>query len=225
MPLNVSKLGKILKTLNRVNAPSVFNSTLPVKIEVKKELNPITYLIKLGNKEVETKSFVPLKVGAKYMAQIKELKSNIQITNLREFPKILETLEKVTIKTVDSQNKDEVIKHLLQTQNKNDFLFLTNVLIALQKKIYHLVINEKRKGLLQYKYKKNRLKFYACFSHLGEIEGEIYLHTLTIYSPYEATISLINAHKEELKDFEVITIKKDVKPLYEFTNTLLDLKA
>ena len=76
MPLNISKLGKILKTLNRLEGIKEFNATLPVKIEVKKEINPIRYLIKLGNREIETKSNLPLVVGKKYFAQIKEFKSS-----------------------------------------------------------------------------------------------------------------------------------------------------
>ena len=81
MPLNLSKVGKILKTLNRVDLPTEFNATLPIKIEVKKQLSPIRYLIQLGKKEVQTKSYTPLIVGKKYFAQIKEKKGVIQITN------------------------------------------------------------------------------------------------------------------------------------------------
>ena len=71
---NISKLGKILKSLNRLEGIKEFNATLPVKIEVKKELNPIKFLINLGNREIETKSYIPLQVGKKYLAQIKETK-------------------------------------------------------------------------------------------------------------------------------------------------------
>jgi len=222
MPLNISKLGKVLKSLNRLESVS-FNTSLPVKVEVKKELNPITYLIKLGNKEVETKSHMKLEVGKTYFAQIKELKNSIQITNLKEYPKILKTLEHINIKEL-TPKKEEIITHLANAKTKEEFLFLTNILIAYEKKIFHLVINEKRKGFLQYKYSKNKVKFYACFSNLGELEGEITENSLTIYSPYEATISLINYYKDELP-LKVYTYKKEVKPIYIFSNSLLDLKV
>jgi len=224
MPLNVSKLAKVLKTINRVQTPNVFNASLPIKIEVKKEINPITFLIKLGNKEVETKSKIPLIVGKKYFAQIKELDSSIQISNLKEYPKILEQLDKIKTKGLDSQNKEEVLKHLANAKTKEEFLFFTNILLALEKKIHHLVIAEKRKALMQYKYSKNKIKFYAVFSHLGELEGELSLNDLIIYSPYLSTIALINRYKDELP-FNVTTIKKEVKPIYQFSNSLLDLKV
>ncbi len=225
MPLNLSKLGKVLKTLNRLETPATFNASLPVKLEVKKELNPITYLVKIGNKEVETKSDIPLAVGKKYFAQIKEFKNSVQITNLKEYPKILQTLDKITLpKEFSSLKKDEVLHHLANAKNKDEFLFFMNILIAFEKKIHHLIINEKRKALMQYKYEKNSLKFYAVFSNLGEIEGVITPTRLTICSPYDATIRLIELYKNEI-NLSVQTIKKEVKPIYDFSNSLLDLRV
>jgi hypothetical protein len=60
MSLNLSKIGKVLKTLNRFESIKEFNASLPVKIEVKKEINPIRFLIQLGNREIETKSYICL---------------------------------------------------------------------------------------------------------------------------------------------------------------------
>ncbi len=89
MLLDISKIGKILKEQNRLLSVE-FNTQIPLKIEVKKEINPITYLIKLGNKEIETKSFIPLKVGNRYLANVIEKKGKITIQNLKPYPKLLE---------------------------------------------------------------------------------------------------------------------------------------
>ncbi|WP_456480423.1 hypothetical protein [Nautilia sp.] len=231
MPLNVSKLGKILKTLNRFEGIKEFNATLPVKIEVKKEINPIRYLIKLGNREVETKSTVPLEVGKKYFAQIKEIKSKLQISNLKEIPEILTILDKIKFlnekdKTfkLHTFSKDEILQHLANANNKTEFVFFTNILTAYQQKIFHLIINEKKKALMQYKYSKNKVKFYAVFNHLGELEGEITPGSLTVCSPYSATLQLIEFYKDEL-DLEVFLYKKEAKPLYVFAENMLNLKV
>ena len=232
MPLNISNLGKILKNLNRLEGIKEFNATLPVKIEVKKELSPIRYLIKLGNKEVETKSSFELTVGKKYFAEIKEIKSKLQISNLREIPELLEILEKIELNSKKNEQtlklqtftKQEILQHLANSNNKNEFIFFTNILLALEKKIHHLIINERKKAILQYKYSKNRVKFYAIFHHLGEIEGEISSDSLTIYSPYLATLQLINEYKEEL-DLNLYIYKKDIKPIYNFSENLLNLKV
>jgi len=222
---NISKIGKILKAANRVNFVE-FNSTLPVKMKVLKEINPITYKIQLGNREVETKSYVPLEIGKKYLAQIKESKNKLEIKNLREYPKLLDELEKVEIKKeLTHYTKDEILKHLQNAKNKDEFMFFANLLLAYQKNIKHLTINqENKKALMQYKFKKNKVTFYAVFSNLAEVSGEIYPNRAIIYSPYENVIALLKNYKD-LIDLEVEIYKKEPKPLYEFQQSLLDLKA
>ena len=67
MPLNISKLGKVLKTLNRLEGIKEFNATLPVKIEVKKEIKKV---IKVK------KSRIAPKVKAKPIKKIVKIKNN-----------------------------------------------------------------------------------------------------------------------------------------------------
>ncbi|AZV46832.1 hypothetical protein C3L23_05965 [Nautilia sp. PV-1] len=231
MPLNISKLGKILKAVNRLEEIKEFNATLPVKIEVKKQINPIRYLIKLGNREIETKSSIPLLIGKKYFAEIKENKNRLQISNLKELPRLLEMMEKLEIKNTNEENsslhsfgKQEILQHLSNSVSKFEFIFYTNMLMAYEQKIHHLIINEKKKALMQYKYSKNKVKFYAIFNHLGELEGEITENSLTVYSPYNATLQLINLYKDELS-LELFLYKKEVSPLYNFSENLLNLKV
>ncbi|NPA11467.1 MAG: hypothetical protein GXO62_04420 [Epsilonproteobacteria bacterium] len=225
MPLNISKVGKVLKALNRVNFTE-FNATLPVKLEVKKEINPITYLIKLGNKEMETKSYKPLEIGKKYIAQIKEAKNQIIIQNLKEMPSLSEILEKVDLKKgLSEYKKEDVLNQLQHAKTKDEFMFFANILLAMDKKIYHLSISdERKKALMQYKLNKNKVSFYAVFSNLGEISGTISPSSATLVTEYPNVAALINQYKEEL-DMNIEVILKEVKPLYEFTNSLLDLKA
>jgi len=227
MPLNISKIGKVLKDLNRIGDVSEFNATLPVKIEVKKEINPIRYLIKLGNREVETKSSFPLTVGKKYFAEIKEIKSKLQISNLKEIPDILEMLSKISFKNKEKTinfTKHEILNHLANSQNKLEFIFFTNMLLSFEQNIRHLIINEQKKALIQYKYTKKSVKFYAVYNHLGELEGEITQNSLTLYSPYTATLQLIQIYKDEL-ELDVFLYKKEPKPLFNFSENLLNLKV
>jgi len=222
MALKISEIGKLLKTANRFQSIE-FNTTLPAKIEVKEKLNDIKYLIKLGKKEVITKSFVPLKKG-KYFAIVKEIGNTLKISDLKPIPKMAILLDKIKLKD-KFITKEHILTHLSNASNKEEFLFFTNILIAMQqKKIYHLIINEKKKSILQYKYSKNRLKFYAVFNNLGEIEGEIYNNNLDIYSPYKNTVALIKKYSH-LIGFNLNIFIKDTKPLYEFNNSLLNLKA
>ncbi len=224
MPLKISEIGKLLKALNRFENIGEFNSRLPVRIEIKKQINEFNYLINLGNKkEIVTKSFVKLNPG-KYFALIKEKGLNIQITNLKKIPQLFTIFEKTNLKE-NHFSKETILNHLSNATNKTEFIFFTNLFIAVQKKIFHLAINEKRKALLQYKYQKNKLHFFAVFNHLGEIEGKIFANKLIIFSPYKNTINLIKQNKNSLNLTIETHLKTDIKPLYEFSENLFNLKA
>ena len=220
MPLNISKVGKILNTLNKFQTID-FNTTLPVKLEVKDKINNIKYLIRLGRKEVVTKSFTPLKKG-KYFAIVKEIHGNINISNLKKLSNIALMFEKIEPKDVNT--KHQILIHLANTSSKEEFIFYMNILISFQQKIYHLFINDKKKALLQYKFQKNKLQFYAVFNNLGEIEGEIFENSLNIYSPFKNTLQLIKEN-EDMINLKVNVFLKEAKPLYEFSENLLNLKA
>ncbi len=224
--LNLFKIGKILNETNRLSGIKEFNASVPVKLEVLKEINPITYEIKLGNKTVETKSHIPLEVGKKYLANIVEKKEYIQIQNLKEFPKLLETLEKISFSKEMNLDKDTIIDKLTHAKTKDEFMFFANILLALQKGIRHIFINEKNnKALLQLKKNKNSIDFYACYKFLGELEGTITPHKVMILTPFKNVASLIEQNSEELDKKVEVKIKNTIKPLYEFKNTLLDIKA
>lgn len=220
MPLKISKTAKILKALNRFQSIE-FNTSLPVKLEVKEKLSDIKYLIQLGKKEVVTKSFIPLTKG-KFFATVKETEGNITISDLKPLSKLALMFEKITPK--DSDTKAQILNNLANAASKEEFLFYMNILLAYNQKIYHLFINEKKKALLQYKFHKNKLKFYAVFNNLGEIEGEIFDNTLNICSPFKNTLRIIEENKD-LIDLEVHTFLKETKPLYEFSENLINLKA
>jgi len=225
MPLKISDVGKILKTLNKFEGIGEFNTSLPVKVEVKKAINPITYLINVGNKkDLITKSKIKL-IPGKYFATVKELDGFIQIKDLKLLPKIAILLEKINFNLKEKPlDKNIVMHHLANATSKDEFLFFTNVLLAMQKKIHHYIINEKKKSLLQYKYSKNRLQFYAVFNNLGEIEGEIFNNLVKIYSPYKEVLNLIENNKN-LITLNIQTFLKKVKPLFEFNENLINLKA
>jgi len=226
MPLKISDVGKILKALNRFEGIGEFNTSLPIKVEIKKQLNELNYLINLGNKkDLITKSKVKLFPG-KYFASIKELNGFIQIKDLKPIPKLAVLLEKINFEFKEKNlEKTSILHYLANASSKEEFLFFTNILLAMQKKIYHYFINKKKKALLQYKFNKNKLKFYAVFNNLGEIEGEIFLNSVNIYSPYKEVLKLINENSNQINLKVNTFLKKDIKPLFEFNENLINLKA
>jgi hypothetical protein len=230
--IDVSKLGKILKATNRLNMPTEFNASLPIKIEVKKQLSPIRYLLQLGHKELETKSYKNLEIGGKYLGEVLQKESSINIKNLTKIPKIFDDIPE-DIKTFmpeDSKYKEEILKHLANSNTKADFLFYTNLLLAFQKNIKHLIINEDgKKSLHQIKKEKKRVKFYSFFSNLGAISGEIFyddIYYLNLMVEFQNSIHIIKKHLKELKNFEVTISQDSSTPLFEISEAgILNLKG
>ena len=238
---NISQIGQIMKATNRLNMPTEFNASLPLTITVKKQLNPIRYLLQLGKKDVEVKSYTKLEIGANYKAEINQTNNKIEIKNLSKLPEIFNKIPNSLNYTIDDLIKDNPLKdnahykkfllnHLANATSKNEFLFFTQLLLAQNQQIKHLFINEKnKKALMQLKYKKNKIKFYAFFEHLGAIGGEIFL-TNTIYLnlmvEFQNSLALINQNINELKGIIVNIKKEKIKPLFEVSDyNLLIIKA
>jgi len=238
---NISQVGKILKATNRLNMPSEFNATLPLTITVKKQLNPIRYILQLGKKEVETKSYTPLEIGAKYKAEINQTNSKIEIKNLTKLPNIFNKFPDTIEYTIDDLLKDNplesnekyknfLLNHLANATTKEEFLFYSQLLLAFNQEIKHLFIKDKKKALIQIKQKKRKLKFYAYFENLGAIGGEIYLIDniyLDLMVEFQNSFEFLKNYIDELNGI-IINIKNEkIKPLFEINenNSLLNLKV
>jgi hypothetical protein len=263
---NISQISKIMKATNRLNMPTEFNSTLPLTITVKKQLSPIRYLLQLGNKEVEVKSYTKLEIAKKYKAEIDQTNNKIEIKNLSKLPTIFTKMPSTLNYTIDDLIKDNfkniknyqsfkdnlediknnilkddalndnknykhfLLHHLASSTSKDEFIFFTQLLLAENQQIKHLFINEKKKrALMQLKYKKNKLKFYAFFENLGAISGEMFL-TDTIYLnlmvEFQKSLTLISQNIDKLKGISVNITQEKVKPLFEISeNNLLNIKG
>ncbi|RUM65870.1 MAG: hypothetical protein DSZ06_04340 [Sulfurospirillum sp.] len=176
--------------------------------------------------------------------QPKILQSKLDQGNLR-FD--IQTLKNV----LESNNPKETIKqnllHQLSTAtSKEQFLLTTNLLNALQDNLFSFVLTHNQKEtFFQFKKQKSKkrekkdqqddnqngsIEFYAAFENLGPLEGVVELidgiSHLTIYLFYENSLEFL---KNELKNlsFETNLYKKKGKiyPLYEYGNSLLDLKG
>jgi hypothetical protein len=238
---NISQIGKIMKATNRLNMPTEFNSTLPLTIKVKKQLNPIRYMLQLGRKEVEVKSYNKLEVGANYKAMINQTNNKIEIKNLSKLPEIFNKMPNNLNYTIDDLIKDNPLKdnthyknfllnHLTNATTRDEFIFLSQLLLAENQQIKHLFINEKKKrALMQIKYKKNRLKFYGFFENLGAIGGEMFLADsiyLNLMVEFQNSLILIQNNIDELRGMVVNIKQEKIKPVFEISdNSLLNIKV
>jgi len=238
---NISQVGKILKATNRLNMPTDFNATLPITIKVKKQLNPIRYILQLGKKEVETKSYTPLEVGAKYKAEINQKENRIEIKNLIKLPNIFNKFPDSLKYSIDDLLKDNplesnekyksfLLNHLANAQTKEEFLFFSQMLLAFNQEIKHLFINDEKKALIQIKTKKRKLSFYAYFENLGAVGGEILFADeiyLNLMVEFQNSFEFIKTQIDELKGIIVNLQNQKVKPFFEISENenILNLKA
>ena len=122
------------------------------------------------------------------------------------------------------------MKNLAQANNQQEFVFYSQMLLALNQEVYHLFINDEKKSLIQLKPKKKKLKFYGFFENLGGIGGEIYLIDeiyLDLMVEFQNSLYLIKKNLDELKGVIINSIKQEkTTPLFEVSeNSLLNLKG
>lgn len=241
----LSKIGGEIKNVTE------FNGTLPILLKVLSKAKNGEYLLKMGNTTIETKSHKELLVGQKYWANMsKSSVGAIVLSNLVRPPKMLEMIEKSPLK-FDTQDLDKIFKDfksdtftefkdflldkLPLAQSRIEFLNLGNLLLSLHNGVLSLVISDGQKdGLLQTRKgrnKKQSLEFYALYPHLGAIRGRVYLAEdgigVEIWVLYESVKKLLEANKDKLKGFDNVEIyqEKDILPLFEFEEGVLDIKA
>ena len=220
-----------------------FNSKLPITIEVLEKIFFDEYILKIGTKKIKSKSAKKLESKKKYWTELSRSKSgSIIITNLIKQPEFLINLEyffeienlKDLKKLLNRDYKRIILKLLADSKSKSEFLFFTNILLALKEEIYTIPIkdiNSSRYLFLQYKFiNMDIVKFYVVLKNLAPISGELNLKDLTlkINCSYENSLNILKKRVLELKEsFSKIefNLNSDIEPLYDFKKSLLDLKV
>lgn len=231
-----------------------FNSTLPISIKVLSQSGPLRYLLELGNTKISTKSLKDLEIGAKYWGELNNSGENsISLSNLIKKPRLLQLKKpamffdvKVFEELANTPNfkkefKTLIIENLSKTTTKDDFVFLTNLLIALDENIYIIpYLAQNQYNMFQFKHKKlkkpnkkevSKIDFYATFSNLGGVKGEIFeideRLELNIITQFDKTTSILQNAIDEITGFSKITIitNKEIKPLYTYKDRLLEINV
>ena len=161
----INKILNITQIAKKIDQQTHYNNTLPLLLQILDKTKN-GYKLKLGNNIIEARSTKELQIGKNYLATIKENKNGeIIISNLVNRPRILEVIKDSTLKFEinelkeifkDSkfmQNLEQNLEQKISIANsKDDFLFLTHSLIALNKKIINLIIKDRNKeAVLQIK--------------------------------------------------------------------------
>lgn len=228
-------LQKILNIAKIASAKSSqvtnFNTTLPLLLEILQRTKR-GYLLKLGNATMEAKSSTPLQVGARYFAVLNDKNGELLISNLQKIPKIAESAKNSPIvfapKDLETMGKDfarefrdSLLDSAINAKSKDEFLFLSNSLLALQQGILNLVIKDRNKRiLLQIKRQKDKkIEFCAVFSNLGIIGGVVFDESiLHLRVSYERVKKLLENSARELDFSEVSIAVQENSVLFEMVD-------
>jgi hypothetical protein len=226
-----------------------FNNSLPVEVEVLEQIDYIRYLLKLGRKELTTKSYKQLDIGYKYLAQLSNTADGtISLSNMKKYPDLIQSdlyikVEFEILKSIllnprpISFFKKSIIDGLRQTNSKDEFNFLVKLLLSLEQKILTIpFVLANRSNIFQVKheYLNNNdyiIDFYITFNTLGELSGTLeYLNReflLTINTMFKSVKIVFEQNSLYLKNFKYIKINlvEQVKPLYQLDENLINLEG
>lgn len=247
-----TQIGKLISQI-ATSGKREINSTLPMLLRILDKKGADKYLVQLGKLIIETKSDKPLKVGTNYWANVRQGKDGLVISDLIKQPKIMENLSKSHIKLtskelsellndankankhIDSVFKDFLLERLPFASSRQEFLELSNLLIALQNGVFSMVIQDDngKDNLVQIKKQVDFLEFYSIFPNLGEISGIVTLQdsemNLRLQVMSEKVKDILTRRLDDLIGFNEVQIEvSGSSPLWEYDfspSYLLNIKG
>lgn len=220
-----------------------FNGNLPISIEVLKQLELGRFKLKLGRKELTTKSNKNLKEGKKYWGNFFQGQGGIlTISNLCIQPEMFQSydsfLQEKDADFFESMvQESEKLKDFLLYQlsesplNKEQFTIFSSMLLALKKGVVHLpFLKEGKKTLLQFRYNnENTIEFYAAFENIGPLEGLLERRNatfeLTLHAAYDKSLLYLEKELDKLDIITKLSLQQEIVPLYDTNDLTLDLKG
>jgi hypothetical protein len=236
----VNEFNKIWKLQEELKV-NKFNNSLPLTIEILQQTSYNRYLVKFGNKTISTKSLKELKTKTKYWAEFKSVKDSINLSNLIEQPLFLQKqfdsfllegskLESLLkIENFNQKIKTELFKQLYETTIKEEFEFISSILLSFKNKVVTLPLLYKGKlEFIQVRTdSQNSCEFYFGFKNIGPIGGYIIDEVLSIFCAYDSSLKFLKDRVKNLKKLSIqhIMLDKNIKPLFSVDDIGLNLKV
>ncbi len=220
-----------------------FNANLPISIEVLKQLELGRFKLKLGRKELTTKSQKNLKEGKKYWGNFFQGQGGIlTISNLCIQPEIFQSHDSFlpeealiffeSMAQESGKLKDFLLYQLSEAPlDKEQFTIFSSMLLALKKGVVHLpFLKEGKKTLLQFhSINQTTLEFYAAFENIGPLEGLLERTNtnfeLTLHASYDKSLFYLQKELDKLGIITKLSLHKEIVPLYDTNDLTLDLKG
>jgi hypothetical protein len=219
-----------------------FNNALPVEVEVLAKTDYIRYLLKLGRKELTTKSYKELEIGAKYLAQLSNSKDGmITLSRMRKLPRFLQQELAINVEFEILKNilqdktpikffKQSIIDGLKIANDKEQFSFLVKLLMSLEQNVLTIPFSYmKKSNIFQKKYEKacNITTFYITFNTIGPVSGTIQRDKLIINTQFKSVKYSLEKNYQNIHAISRIEINvtDDIEPLYQLNENLINISG
>lgn len=215
-----------------------FNANLPINVEVLKQLDASRYRLKIGRKELTTKSHKALREGEMYWGNFSQANGGIlTLSQLYRQPTLFQnsayfldaSLEAmIEIEQFSFASFKEALLEELLKENIDKTLFktLSYMLLALNKGIVHLpFLNENKRSLIQFSLSTEGYNFYIASENLGPLEGKLRNQELHLSAMYEKSLYFLDKELPKLDMIATLSLRKEVHPLFDTRELSLDLKG
>lgn len=226
---------------NATNAHALavnFNANLPVNVEVLKQMDASRYRLRVGRKELTTKSQKPLCEKETYWGNFSQVQGGIlTLSHLWKQPRVFQEkayfIDAPLEGLIDDAHfslpvlKQALLDELLaQNIDKTLFTTFSYMLLALSKEVIHLpLLDEGRRTLFQCKPEANDLSFYIAFENLGPIQGIITENHLHLEVMYEKSLYFLEKELPKLDMIATLCLTKEIYPLFDTNELSFDIKG
>lgn len=235
----LQRLAGIRQDVVQASSSSInFNANLPINVEVLKQLDASRYRLKLGRKELTTKSHKPLREGEMYWGNFSQANGGIlTLSQLYRQPTLFQnsayfldaSLEAmIEIEQFSFASFKEALLEELLKENIDKTLFktLSYMLLALNKGVVHLpFLHENKRSLIQFSLSSEGYNFYIASENLGPLEGKVRHEELHLSAMYEKSLYFLEKELPKLDMIATLSLRKEVHSLFDTHELSLDLKV
>lgn len=215
-----------------------FNANLPITVHVLKQLDPFRYRLKVGRKELSTKSHKALKEGEAYWGDFSQNQEGIlTLSALSKQPYCFQNRAFFLELPLESFLSEEpfrvhhfkkiVLQAMLNPKmNQTLFTTLSTMLLALENHTVHLplLLHEKR-CVVQFSLKEEALHFYLACEHLGPMQGFMDDKTVVLEALYSKTLFYLKKSRSPFPFDVDLRMNSTISPLFDTHERLLDMKG
>jgi len=237
--ISLDSVSSLLQVLQRSASTKDLKSLVKLlDIEILKSLGDQKYLLFIDGKELTAFSKQKLTPGEHYFARFELDSKQPTLSHLLKMPKLFFKLPFLTInqsfydiKTLQhlltskegvANFKEQIAKDLASAPSKEHFLALSHLLLSLNQNIFTLPLFFydtfaffQLKKRYNKKTKENFLDFYAFFEHLGALSGIVSKRAITLHTPFEEVVQLLEDESVNLAYPLHIVVMERIAPLYE----------